>query len=102
MVYPTVPEVVTYLGSNGLTVATEKVGSALTAEIAAQSRVCRVDPNNLEPDLAEALMRRVARNLAMRNLTLGVMADEAGGIRIGSNDPEIRRLEGPFRKLVQG
>jgi hypothetical protein len=102
MGYPTAPEVVSYLGSNGLTVKLTDVADALVAEIAAQSRVCRVAPATLEPDLAQALKRRVGRNLAMRNLILGVLSDEAGGIRLGSNDPEIRRLEAPFRKLVQG
>ena len=31
------------------------------------------------------------------------MADaEGGGVRVGSNDPEIRRLEAPFRKVLKG
>ena len=53
-------------------------------------------------DLAEALFRRVHRNLAMRNLPLAIQSDGDGGIRIGGNDPEIRRLEAPYRRAVLG
>lgn len=56
----------------------------------------------LPSDLAEALKRRVARNLAMRSLPLGVQSDELGATRVGSVDPEVRRLEGPYRRLAVG
>lgn len=74
--------------------------AAIQAEKAAQAKVCKIDPYT--NDLQEALLRRVVRNLAMRNVPLGVQMDETGGTIIGSRDPEIRRLEGPYRKLPVG
>lgn len=97
-----------YAGQASASWTDAQVNSALAAERRAQARVCRVPaavdgqwPAGYD-DLAEALMRRVQRNLAMRNVPLGVLPDEAGGVRPGSRDPEIRRLEGPFRKVRIG
>lgn len=100
---PTLLEAVKdYLTATGTTATEDAIKDALAAEKANQARVCRVDPANYPDDLAQALKRRVARNLAMRNLPLGVMSDELGATRLGSNDPEVRRLEKPFKKLVMG
>lgn len=54
--------------------------------------------------LDEALKRRVVRNLAMRQLPLAIQSgdSESGPIRVGSNDPEIRRLEARYRRRVVG
>lgn len=76
-----------------------EISDAYDAEVADQARRCRVDPYNSA--LAAALVRRVQRALAMRNLPLGVSMDE-NAVRIGSTDPEVRRLEGPYRKLAVG
>jgi hypothetical protein len=101
MTTPTLPDCQAYLASVGLTYTTEAVTDALTAETVAQANVCRVgDP--MPADLAQALKRRVARNLTMRAVPLGVMSNETGATPLGSNDPEIRRLEKPFRKVVMG
>jgi len=90
-----------YLRDDPVVAATaEEIEQALIAETCAQADRCRVEPYT--DALAEALMRRVARNLAMRSVPLGVQADEMGGKYIGSNDPEVRRLEGPYRRLVVG
>lgn len=85
------------------------ITGALAAEKAAQSRVCRVptDPDAEWPaDLTEALCRRVAANLAARAVPSGVQSTltEFGPTtaRIGGIDREVRRLEGPFRKVVLG
>jgi hypothetical protein len=97
---PTVFDVQEYLGEGApdLTVIT----SALNAEVAAQAKVCRVD-GVYPADLAEALKRRVARNIAMRGIPTGLQtsATEAGSmtVRIGW-DSEIRRFEAPYRKIV--
>jgi len=102
---PRPDEVLEYVTGAGSTAATAaEVGTALEAETAAQARACRVPaPDAYWPaDLAEALCRRVARNLAMRNLPLAVQMSEMGGTRIGSIDPEVRRLEAPYRKVVLG
>ncbi|GAB3990107.1 hypothetical protein [Nocardioides marmoraquaticus] len=76
------------------------VDDALTAEAAAQAMACRT--STYSHDLLEALKRRVACNLARRNLPLGVQMSEAGGIPVSRLDSEIRRLEGPYRKLPVG
>lgn len=90
------------------------ISAALAAETVAQAVVCRFPADPESPasplaypaDLAEALKRRVARNLAMKRLPLAVQQSisELGSsaIRLGSTDPEIRRLEAPHRKLVVG
>lgn len=86
---------------------TTAVTDALAAEKAAQAKRCRVplDTEDWPADLAEALCRRVARNLAARPLALGFVpsVDPNGGASyLSSNDPEVRRLEAPYRKLVLG
>lgn len=101
MAAPTHADVTAYMGPAGTTYSEDEITKALAAETAAQRRVCRISGNDLPPDLLEALLRRVARNLSMRRLPLGVMGDEAG-TRLGSTDPEVRRLEGPYRKLTVG
>lgn len=104
--YPDLADVKAYLGQTALTYTDASITSALAAEKAAQARVCRlpvVDATHPLPvNLREALMRRVARNIAMRRLPLGIQAEEVGSTRLGSTDPEIRRLEGPYRKVVLG
>ena len=79
--------------------------SALAAETAAQATVLRaryVSPLAAHPDLTQALYRRVSRNLAMRSLPLALTEGENGSSYVGSKDPEIRRLEAPYRKMVTG
>lgn len=111
-VAPDLTDVKAYLGTDHSWSDTE-VQSALDAETAAQVRACSlpVDPDPLNPlpypaDLAEALCRRVAANLANRSLPLGVSAaiSEAAisTTRVGGGDREVRRLEAPWRRLVVG
>jgi hypothetical protein len=55
--------------------------------------------------LREALCRRVQVNLAKRALPLGVIdqsSDGGGSSFVPRIDPEVRRLEAPYRKLVVG
>lgn len=82
--------------------------SALAAEQSAQARVVRVPSDAVETgayptDLAEALFRRVAHNLALRRLPLSVQANVsefgASTTRVGGEDAEVRRLERPWRRL---
>jgi hypothetical protein len=94
-------EVKAYLGQTGASHSDEAIESALAAERADQAKRCKVVGDDANADLREALLRRVARNLAMRGLPLGVMGDEAG-TRLGSKDPEVRRLEAGHAKLVFG
>lgn len=113
---PTAPDagdVKAYLGSSNVW-TDDQIASALAAETVAQAKVVRFPADPTPPaeplpyphDLAEALMRRVAHNLAVRALPLGVqphITDTAVATsRVGGRDPEVRRLEGPWRKLVSG
>jgi hypothetical protein len=92
-----------YLGQQN--VADADIIDALDAEAAAQRRRCRM-PAAYPADLRQALMRRVAVNLAKRQLPLAMqMGDaEAGGAAayVPGRDPEVRRLEGPHRRVVMG
>ncbi|MEU8329822.1 hypothetical protein [Micromonospora sp. NPDC048839] len=98
---PDVPAVVEYLGETSAT--EDEVQNALDAELAAQRGVCRVRAV-YPPDLREALLRRVARNLALRSLPLAVLRGdaEAGTTVLPGRDPEVRRLEAPHRRMPIG
>lgn len=100
---PTVEDYRLYHQDAGGSLTDDAIQEALDAEAAAQRAVCRVEavyPN----DLREALMRRVARNLAMRGLPLAIPRGDAdaGPQILPGRDPEVRRLEAPHRKLVVG
>lgn len=100
MAAPTAEQVGNYLGEHSWPV--EDIQAALDAETAAQGRVCRV-PDPMPADLAEALMRRTAANLARRRLLLDGQPSESEFPQVlPGRDPEVRRLEAPWRKLVMG
>jgi hypothetical protein len=91
-----------YLGVTSL--PEEQVQDALDAEAANQRRVCRI-PAAYGADLRQALLRRVARNLAMQGLPLAVLrGDGEGGdaTLLPGNDPEVKRFERPYRKVPIG
>lgn len=110
---PDLTDVKTYLGTDH-SWTDEEISAALAAETTAQARVCRfpldpalpAPPNAYPADLAEALCRRVAHNLAVRALPLGVQASitdaAVATTRVGGTDAEVRRLEAPHRKRVLG
>lgn len=97
----TITDVRAYLGETSAT--NETLAAVLLAEQFAQARRCRVDP--FPPDLREALLRRVARNLAARAVPVTSFTSFDGGgtaTRVPSTDPEIVRLEAPYRRLICG
>lgn len=96
----TAADVTYYIGAGSWT--EPQVASALAAERSAQAANCRIDPYTA--DLREALLRRCARNLAMRGIPLAVLQGdgETGSVVLPRNDPEVRRLEGPYRRLCFG
>lgn len=101
LAFVTLADLRAYLGATSVTDA--ELTSALHAERAAQAQRCRVDPFTHE--LREALMRRVARNLAARSVPVATFTSFDGGAtstRVPSVDAEVRRLEGPYRKLTCG
>lgn len=114
MPVPTTADVVAYLGDGadrwkvvmGSVSAWPQIDKALAAEAAAQAAACRIPvlAADYPPDLGQALCRRVARALAMRALPLAVLQGdaEAGSLVLPGRDSEVRRLEGPYRRLVVG
>ncbi|MEV6287403.1 hypothetical protein [Kribbella sp. NPDC051770] len=106
MAAPDVSLLKAYLGESSYT--DEDLSVAMAAEKIAQKRRCRVPADDADwpEDLTEALCRRVARNLAMRGIPLAVLQGDAElglpGLRLPGQDPEVRRLEGPWRRMVLG
>jgi len=102
-VRPVLADIRAYLGESSNRFTDEQINAALAAETNVQDAVCRITVYT--DALREALCRRVMRNLAMRSLPLAVLQ---GDIESGSStyvptkDPEVRRLEGPYRRLVVG
>lgn len=97
-----------YLAAGGSVWTEQEISAALAAEQAAQAARCRVpaEDDDWPADLLEALCRRVAHNLALRGLPLGVQAtiSEAAvaQTRVAGTDAEVARLEAPHRRLVVG
>lgn len=102
---PNAGDALTYLNSMGETSATDAdIADALTAEAAAQRARCRI-PAVYPPDLRQALLRRVARNLAARSVPIATFTSFEGGgtsSRVPSLDAEVARFEGPYRRRVVG
>lgn len=99
---PTAADVRAYVGDTSAD--DTELGGVLAAEAAAQRARCQV-PAAYPPDLREALLRRCARNLAARRVPVASFtAFEGGGTstRVPARDPEIRRLEAPYRRYVVG
>lgn len=76
---------------------------AINTETSVQAGKCRI-PDPVPDELNEAICRRVVCNLARRKLPLAMAQGDAdkGPVPLPTNDPEVRRLEGPHRKLVTG
>jgi hypothetical protein len=96
---PDMSAIKTYLGDTSAT--DEEISDALAAETAAQARACTI-PADYPEDLAQALKRRVARNLAARAVPVASFTSFEGGgtsTRVPRIDAEIARLEAPFPRL---
>lgn len=106
MAVPTLAEVRTRLSLTEARISTEELTDVLAAEVQLQAQVCRipVDPTDPPADafpapLRGAIFRRIARALAMKGIPLAVLQGDAetGTTYLPSNDPEVRRLERPYR-----
>jgi hypothetical protein len=99
---PTISDVSLYLGESSWT--NDELTDALEAEAAAQRARCKV-PAVYPADLAQALKRRVARNLAARSVPVATFTSFDGGgtsTRVPMLDAEIARFEAPYRKRRVG
>lgn len=106
MAIPTLEEVRNRLSVPEGRISDEELTDTLAAEVQLQALVCRVPVDPTEPPadvfpvaLKQAIFRRVARALAMKGLPIAVLRGDAetGSTILPSNDPEVRRLERPFR-----
>ena len=103
----TLDDVKAYLASVGVPAgrySDDTLTQVISVETAAQAKKCHGVGGSF-PDLNEALSRRVQANLARRALPLGVMetsGDAEGRAFAPRADPEIRRLEAPYRKITVG
>ena len=98
----TLEDIRAYLGESSAT--DDAILSAYDAEAAAQGRRCNV-PDTTDwsgyEDLREALLRRIARNLAARAVPLATWDPGVGiSTRVTSTDAAVDRLEAPHRRLV--
>lgn len=101
---PTVEDVVSYLGDDADRWDVDDLAAALAAEADAQAAVCRVRAAYTN-DLREALLRRVARNLAARAVPVTSFSSFEGGgtvSRVPFRDPEVHRLESPYKRRTVG
>ncbi len=96
--WPTVADLNSYLREHSAT--EDELEDTLAAETSAQFAACRI-PGAYPPDLRNALLRRCARNLALKGIPLAVLQGdgETGNTILPGRDPEVRRLEGPYRKM---
>lgn len=100
---PTVNDVARYLKGAAASWSTAELQDELDAEAEHQQAKCGIRAAYPAP-LRKALLRRVQRALAMRALPLATVQGDAdgGNILLPGNDPEVRRLEAPYRRLAVG
>ena len=102
---PTLAEIRAAIGVPATAVPDIDLRRIYDAEIANQAARCAVgaDPVNDTPaPLAQSLVRRVQREVAARNLPLGMVGidSEYGAQRLPSADALIDELERPYRLSV--
>lgn len=100
---PNVADVVVYLegGKKTTSFDPDVIETFLASESAAQRSRCRI-PAAYPPDLRMALLRRVQRAMAMKGIVYDGQTGPDGDSYTPTNDPEIRRLEAPYRKVLLG
>lgn len=109
---PTPTDVRAWVGVAVTSIPDSDLEQILAAELDIQARTLRIpddpdDPDDGEaeypPALVRALLRRCQRQVAARQLPLGLVGDpggEYGAAYLRTWDPEIRRLEDAYRKAV--
>jgi hypothetical protein len=95
----TLAELKDFLGDVAPLYSDAVLQDVLDSEAASQAGRCRTSTPLAAP-LVQALLRRCQRALALKAMPLG-MTDLGGESTayIPSRDPEIRRLEAPYRKM---
>jgi len=100
---PKLADVIKYLADSADSWTTDQIQDALDAEAQAQRDRCKI-PASYNAALRNALLRRCQVNLTMQGLPLALPQGDAGtGPSIlPTNDPVVRRLEGPWRRRTVG
>lgn len=93
-----------WIGVPATVLTDAQLDDVIAAETSAQAAICTVaDATVAEPDLSQALLRRIGRAVAARNLPTGLVpGSEFGLMRLPGVDAEIERYEAPHRKTVMG
>jgi hypothetical protein len=103
-----IEDVRTYIRDDGAETWTDdQLQETVDSEFSAQTAKCRqvflVDEDSYPEDLRQAMLRRCQRALAMRGQVLGMQTSPEGdAVIIPRNDPEIVRLEGPYKRMPVG
>jgi hypothetical protein len=104
---PTLEEVRAWIAVPATSLPDDDLQQILNAEIEIQARTCRIPEDSAEavypPALARALLRRCQRQVAARNVPLGVLGAEGaefGPLNLPRWDAEVGRLEASYRIVV--
>ncbi len=93
---PDLAAIKTYLGDSATQYTDPQIQAALDAETQRQRDVCTI-PALYPASLADALRRRVARNLAAQALPLAYRRDpEGSAIRLAGEDAIVKRIESAY------
>jgi hypothetical protein len=100
----TLDDVRAWIQTPATVLSDEQLQALIDGETAVQAQVCRIDPDIVQPQLNEALQRRVSRAAAARGVPLGLLGDagEYGPVALRRYDGEIERLEQPTRIFAIG
>lgn len=100
---PTVADVRQWTSVTVQSLSDAQIQQIIDTETALQAAACRWVTDAYPVSLAQAMLRRCAREIAGRQLPLGLTADTSGEyapVRLPSFDVEIERLEAPWRVIA--
>ena len=100
---PSIAEVRAWSNVTAQSVSDVQLTQILDAETALQGASCVWAEGEYPSALAQAVLRRCAREIGSRQLPLGLSSDTGGEyapVRLPSYDVEIERLEAPYRVIA--
>lgn len=103
MAIPTTAEVRAWTGVSVQSMSDPQLAQIIATEAELQAACCTWDGGVLPVALSQALLRRCGREISARQLPLGLTADTSGEYaptRLPAFDPEIERLEAPYRVIA--
>jgi len=100
---PTVTDVRAWTSVTVQSLSDAQIAQIIATESALQAAACSWEVDAYPVSLAQAMLRRCAREIAGRQLPLGLTADTTGEcapVRLPAYDVEIERLEAPYRVIA--